>query len=221
MCATHPGPVDRVDWVHHLEQTLENFDDVGGHRCLRMAFEDLELEDALTSVVLPYLRGVGDRWEAGTIGVGQEHFASNVIRSRLSSVMHTQAREHGPLVVLACMPKEHHEFGLMAAALALSQLGWRTCYLGANTPIAELVRACGRLRPDAVLLSAHRPTAYAAHAPVLRHLATSTPVYLGARGASEALAALCDATHVDTDPVAAAHLVHRGLEERTATSATG
>lgn len=131
-----------------------------------MAFEDLALEDALTSVVLPYLKGVGDRWEAGTIGVGQEHLASNVIRSRLSSVMHTQAREHGPLAVLACMPKGHHEFGLTAAALALSQLGWRTCYLGANTPIAELVRACGRLQPDAVLLSAHRPTAYAAHAPV-------------------------------------------------------
>jgi methanogenic corrinoid protein MtbC1 len=221
MCATHPGPVDRVDWVQHLEQTLENFDDIGGHRCLSRVFEDLELEDALTSVVLPYLKGVGDRWEAGTIGVGQEHFASNVIRSRLSTVMQTQAREDGPLVVLACMPKEHHEFGLMAAALALSRLGWRTCYLGANTPIAELVRACGRLQPEAVLLSAHRPTAYAAHAPVLRHLATSTAVYVGARGASAALASLCDAIHVDADPVAGAHLVHRGLEARAATSAAG
>jgi methanogenic corrinoid protein MtbC1 len=218
MCDEHPLP---IDWVQHLERTLENFDDVGGHRCLSRVFEDLELEDALTDVVLPYLKGVGDRWEAGTIGVGQEHFASNVIRSHLSTVRHTQARETGPLVVLACMPKEHHEFGLMAATLTLSRLGWRTCYLGANTPIAELVRACSRLQPDAVLLSAHRPTAYAAHAPVLRHLAASTPVYLGARGASEAHAALCHATHLDTDPVAAAHVVHRGLAAQAEASAAG
>ncbi len=217
MCVTHP---ETPDWVRHLEETLENFDDVGGHRCLTRVFDELSLEDALTNVVMPYLKGVGDRWEAGTIGVGQEHFASNVIRSRLSTVMQTGAREDGPLAVLACLPKEQHEFGLMAAGLALSELGWRVCYLGTNTPIAELVRVCGRLQPDAVLLSAHRQTAYAAHAPVLRHLAAATPLYIGARGATAGLASLCHATHVDADPVAGARLVHAQLTPRVDTPAT-
>lgn len=214
MCTNHPQP---ADWVAHLEETLENFDDVGGHRCLRRVFAEMPVEDALSTVLLPYLRGVGERWEKGTIGVGQEHFASNVIRSRLSTMLQQEARAEGPLVVLACLPKEHHEFGLMAAALTLSRLGWRTCYLGANTPIAELVRVCGRLQPEAVLLSAHRQTAFAAHAPVLRHLAATTPVYIGARGATPSLGELCHAVHLDSDPVVAARLVN---SLRTAPEAT-
>jgi methanogenic corrinoid protein MtbC1 len=217
MCVVHP---ETIDWVRHLEETLENFDDVGGHRCLARVFDELPIEDALTHVVMPYLKGIGDRWEAGTIGVGQEHFASNVIRNRLSIVMQGEANEEGPLVVLACLPKEQHEFGLMASALALTRLGWRTCYLGANTPMAELARACARLQPQAVLLSAHRQTAYAAHAAVLRHLAATTPVYIGAQGATAALAALCDATHVAGGPVEGAQQLHRDATGRPDTSAT-
>lgn len=221
MCVAHPQPLEPDHWVRHLEQTLESFDDVGGHRCLSRVFEDLSIEDALTHVVMPYLKGVGDRWEAGTIGVGQEHFASNVIRSRLSTVLQAQARDDGPLAVLACLPKEQHEFGLMATALALSRLGWRICYLGANTPVPELVRTCGRLHPDAIVLSAHRQTAYAAHATVLRHLAATTPVYLGARGATAGLASLCDSTHLAADPVAGARLVNAELAAPADASATG
>lgn len=205
MCLAHP---ESVDWVRHLEDTLESFDDIGGHRCLSRVFEELPLDEALTTVVMPYLHGLGERWENGTIGVGQEHFASNVIRTRLSILMQETARSDGPRVVLACMPNEHHEFGLMATSLVLAQLGWRTCYLGANTPITELVRACTRLHPDAVVLSAHRETAYAAHAPVLRRLAADTPIHLGAQGASADLVALCEATHLAAGPVEGARHVN-------------
>jgi hypothetical protein len=218
MCTTHSGP---IDWASHLEGTLEHFDDVGGHRCLNKVFEDLPAEEALVDVVLPYLRGLGERWQNGTIGVGQEHFASNVIRTRLSALMQQQSRTEGPLAVFACLPKEQHEFGLMASAVALARMGWRTCYLGANTPAAELVRACGRLHPDAIVLSAHRQTAFAAHAPVLRHLATSTSVYIGARGASHGLGELCHATHLDVDPVAGARRVHEDLGAFAATEVAG
>jgi methanogenic corrinoid protein MtbC1 len=205
MCDEHPRP---IDWVQRLENTLENFDDVGGHRCLSRVFEEMSVEDGLSSVVMPYLHGVGQRWEKGAIGVGQEHFASNVIRARLSAMLQREARAEGPLVVLACLPKEHHEFGLMAAALTFARLGWRTCYLGVSTPMAELVRTCGRLQPDAVVLSAHRQTAYAAHATMLRRLSARASVYIGARGASPSVGDLCRATHLDLDPVAGARLVH-------------
>ena len=203
-CDEHPRP---IDWVQRLENTLENFDDVGGHRCLSRLFEEMQVEDALSTVVMPYLHGIGRRWENGTIGVAQEHFASNVIRTRLSTMLQHEARAEGPLVVLACLPKEHHEFGLMASALTFARLGWRTCYLGVSTPIAELVRACGRLQPDAVVLSAHRQTAYAAHAPMLRRLSARAPLYIGARGASRSVGDLCQARHLDVDPVAGARLV--------------
>ncbi len=207
MPADRPLPATRVE---QLEHTLEAFDEAGGHRILGDVFAELDVENALTDVVLPYLRAVGDRWESGRIGVAQEHFASNVLRSRLSLLMQDAADEvtaQRPLAVLACLPGEHHEFGLMAAALTLSRLGWQVCYLGANTPTAELSLACRTVLPDAVVVGALRPTAFAAHAPALRRLAESTTVYVGAAGASEEIAALCDAIHLDGDPVRAARFV--------------
>jgi methanogenic corrinoid protein MtbC1 len=206
-------PADRIPpetRVQQLEHALETFDEAGGHRILADLFAELDVEAALSEVLLPYLRAVGDRWESGHIGVAQEHFASGVLRSRLSLLMHDAAQAvtaSRPLVVLACLPGERHELGLMAAALTLSRLDWQVCYLGANTPTAELALACRTLRPDAVLVSALRPTAFAAHAPALRRLGDVTTVYLGAAGASAEIADLCGATHLDGDPVWAARFL--------------
>ncbi|EWT02488.1 MerR family transcriptional regulator [Intrasporangium oryzae NRRL B-24470] len=201
-------PTAPEDWLDLLESTLEAFDEAGGHRVLSRLFEDVPVEEALATVVLPYLHAIGERWAKGSIGVAQEHFASNVLRSRLSLLMQAESRDSGPLAVLACLPGEHHEFGLMAMALTLSRLGWRTCYLGPSTPTAELALTCHTLQPAAAILSAHRPTAYAARGPELRRLARTTNVYIGAQGASGELAGLCHATHLKGDPVSGAREVH-------------
>jgi len=208
---TSPGRTTPVEWRARLQATLESFDETGGHRVLGEVFDRLGVEDALSLVVLPYLHDVGERWSNGSIGVGQEHFASNVIRLRLSVLMGADERTDGPLAVLACMPGERHEFGLMATAIAISRLGWRTCYLGASTPTSELAHTCRTLAPDVVILAAHRTTAFAAQAPALRRLAERTTVLLAALGATEEVADLCHATVLHGDPVDAARSVHAEL----------
>ncbi|MGO4601850.1 cobalamin B12-binding domain-containing protein [Terrabacter sp. 2YAF2] len=205
---TTPHRTTPGEWRDGLEETLESFDETGGHRVLSRVFDELGVEDALSLVVLPYLHDVGERWSAGSIGVAQEHFASHVLRSRLSVLMEAPERADGPLAVLACMPGEHHEFGLMATAIVLSRLGWRSSYLGANTPTAELAHTCRMLRPAAVVVAAHRSTAFAAHAPALRRLAGSTTVHLAAHGATDEVAELCGASSLHGDPVWAARALH-------------
>jgi hypothetical protein len=125
--------------------------------------------------------------------------------------MNSEARTDGPLAVLACMPDEHHEFGLMAMSLALSRLGWRTCYLGADTPISELAVTCLTLQPEAVVLSAHRHTAFEAHGPALRRIAASASLHVAGPGATDEVGALCNASHLDGDPVWAARAIHDEL----------
>ena len=199
-------------WVSRLGEALEGFDEAGGHRILSRVFEEMNIEEALGSVVLPYLQAVGDRWESGEIGVAQEHVASNVVRTRLSVAMQAEseaARGDGaPLAVLACVPGEFHEFGLMATALSLSRLGWRTCYLGANTPMSDVALATAKLQPAAVVLAALRETGFAARARGLRKLAESITVYVGGNGATADVADLCDARRLEGDPVTGARRVH-------------
>jgi hypothetical protein len=109
------------------------------------------------------------------------------------------------------MPGEHHEFGLMAMALALSRLGWRTCYLGADAPTAELALTCQTLHPEAVVLTAHHHAAFDAHVEALRRIAECAPLHIAGPGASGDVSELCHASHLDHDPVRAARVLHDEL----------
>jgi methanogenic corrinoid protein MtbC1 len=60
----------------------------------------------------------------------------------------------GPAAVLACLPGEHHDLGLIAFGLALRARGWRIVFLGPDAPVDTVEDACRRLEPDLVILSA-------------------------------------------------------------------
>ena len=164
------------EWVDQLEATLESFDEAGQPRPRRL--RAARRRGRADPGGADYLHRVGQRWEQGKIGVAQEHFASNVLRVRLSMMLHGERGGGGPVAALACMPGEQHEFGLMSLALVLSRLGWQICYLGANTPTAEIAYTARTLRPRVVVLSAHRRTAFAAHGPALRRLGRVTEVHI-------------------------------------------
>ncbi|NOJ82526.1 MerR family transcriptional regulator [Myxococcus xanthus] len=109
---------------------------------------------AFDEVLAPLLCDVGERWEAGTLTVAQEHLVSQMVRARLVSLLHAAPlgrHRHG---VLACFPEEEHEMGLLGAALRLRHLGVRVTLLGQRVPAEDLGRAVLALRPDFVGLSA-------------------------------------------------------------------
>ncbi len=58
------------------------------------------------------------------------------------------------MAVLACLPDEQHDLGLIAFGLALRARGWRIVYLGADTPIETVEDASRRVRPSLIVLAA-------------------------------------------------------------------
>ena len=58
------------------------------------------------------------------------------------------------MAVLACLPGEQHDLGLIAFGLALRSRGWRIVYLGADTPIETVEEASGEVQPSLVVLAA-------------------------------------------------------------------
>ena len=99
------------------------------------------LETVLVSVVLPYLRDLGERWARGEASVVQEHFASNLLRGRLFALARGWERGTGPAALLACAPGEQHDLPLIMFGLALRAQGWRVIFLGADTPLASIAEA--------------------------------------------------------------------------------
>jgi DNA-binding transcriptional MerR regulator len=80
------GPLALDREVDRLRERLETFDDAGTHAVLDELLATCALETVLRDVILPYLMDLGERWRTGEVSVGQEHFASNLLRARLLSL---------------------------------------------------------------------------------------------------------------------------------------
>jgi MerR family transcriptional regulator, light-induced transcriptional regulator len=187
-----------------LREALDALDEPAAQAALDRLLADYTVEAVVRDVLMPYLHELGERWEGGTINVAQEHFASNVVRSRLAGLARGWGRGRGPRAVLACPPGELHDLPLLAFGLVLNRNGWRIAYLGADTPMPDLVRTTRDLRPDAVVLAAVSADRFQACLPDLERLAGIAPLCLAGSGATRELADRAGARLLPGDPVSEA-----------------
>lgn len=119
---------------------------------LGAAHARLGAERWITEVVAPFVEEVGAAWARGELSIGAEHLASEVVRSELMATWRPLvAVANGWHVVLATLPGERHDLGLHMVAVIAGLRGWRVTFLGADTPLDDIVRF-GR-DADVVLLS--------------------------------------------------------------------
>jgi DNA-binding transcriptional MerR regulator len=192
-----------------LAQALERFDEPAAQEAFDRALSAVSIESLLRDLVIPYLHDLGERWEAGTATVAQEHFASNFLRGRLLGLARGWGQGGGPLAILACAPGELHDLPLIAFGLALRAHGWRIAFLGPDTPVGTLADAAVKLEPRLVVVSATSAPRLARVRDELGTLARSTPLALAGAGATNALAKSVGADRLAEDPVTEADRVAR------------
>ena len=165
-----------------LAAAVDAFDEPRAQSTLDRLLAEATVETVLTDVILPYLEELGERWERGEASVAHEHFSTSVLRGRLLGLARGWGRGLGPVALLACLPGERHELGLMAFGLALRSHGWRIAYFGSDTPLNTVEDAADALQPSLVVLSAVTPDLVHAALPQLRTLASRYRVALGGAG---------------------------------------
>jgi methanogenic corrinoid protein MtbC1 len=106
-------------------------------------------------VLLPLLREIGKRWEGKRLSIAAEHFGSSIVRARLQAILASEARRRpqASKVVCACPDGEMHEGGLLAFAVHAAGAGLEVIYLGANTPIDEVLATAEACLARTVALS--------------------------------------------------------------------
>jgi DNA-binding transcriptional MerR regulator len=208
---TAAGPPPLQAAARELTGALDRFDEEQAHAVLDRLLAAYRIETILRELLVPYLHELGERWARGEISVAQEHFASNLLRGRLLGLARGWGQGHGPAAVLACLPGEQHDLGLLAFGITLYRRGFRIIYLGPDTPIATIHQATESLRPDLVVLAGTVPEPFAAHASAIAELAHLTTVALGGAGATAELATGTGARLLDQDPVSAAEHMDRDL----------
>ena len=140
--------------VAELTAALDAFDEPAAQDVLDRALAVATLESVIGEVILPYLSEIGARWRRGEASIAQEHFASSILRGRLLGLARGWGLGIGPVALLACVPGERHDLGLIAFGLALRDRGWRITYLGPDTPVGTVSEAARTLRPALVVLHA-------------------------------------------------------------------
>ena len=187
-----------------LADALDRYDEPRAQAILDRLLAVATVDTLLSEVVLPYLRELGERWSRGEASVAQEHFASSIVRGRLLGLARGWGLGLGPTAVLACLPGEQHDLGLIAFGLALRSRGWRIVYLGSDSPIETVEEVARQLDPSLVVLTAVSSEPVEPVLPQLRALAGRHRLALaGAAAASGALEG-SGALALSGDPVAEA-----------------
>lgn len=117
------------------------------------------LEDVLLDIVQPAQFEIGRMWQLNQITVAQEHLATATSQSVLAQLTYTGLfRDLPPSIGLTmiamCPGDELHEFGMRAVSDMFALRGWKSLFLGAQTPLDDVVALVNQHRPDLLALSA-------------------------------------------------------------------
>jgi MerR family transcriptional regulator, light-induced transcriptional regulator len=184
-----------------LAEALDQLDETRAHATLDHVLALFTLDTVLRDVLLRYLHELGERWERGEATVGQEHFASNLLRGRLLALAQGWGRGAGPRAVLACAPDELHDLPLVCLGLALRARGWTITYLGSATPVSSVAEAIREVEPAVVVVSAARRELFDAAIGELTGLKLRGRLAIAGPGASPELAERAGALLLVDDPV--------------------
>ncbi len=122
---------------------------------LSLSFAEYGLSVVIDTLILPFLRNIGELWESGRWSEDQEHLSSLATRDFIVRRMRDlpDPPSHAPTLLCSCIPGERHDIMLNIAMLEARRFGWFTLFLGPDPAPNALFSAVHRLQPNVVLLS--------------------------------------------------------------------
>jgi DNA-binding transcriptional MerR regulator len=163
--------------------SIMRFDVMKASDLLSRAGVLLDRNAFLYQVVMPTLREIGNRWEAGKLSPAHEHLVSAQIRGLLDTLL----RQHAPLpgapkVIITTPPDEHHELGAATGALLAATRGFAAIYLGPNLPEPDIALAVKESRADLLVLGVQHgmtPGEVERFSQLLEHLSEHVETWIG------------------------------------------
>ena len=116
---------------------------------------DADLKELYEDLFQRSLYQVGELWESNKISVAVEHLAT-AITEQLLHLAYPKiftAAHYGKKAVISCVANEYHQVGAKMVADIFEMNGWDGYFLGANTPIGDLMQLIEDSSPDMLGLS--------------------------------------------------------------------
>jgi len=117
--------------------------------------QNVAIEKIYTQIFQRALYQVGEYWEMNKISVATEHMATALTETlmiRLQPKIFSIERI-GKKAVVACIANEYHQVGAKMIADIFEMNGWDGYFIGANTPLKDLIHFIKEQKPDLIGLS--------------------------------------------------------------------
>ncbi len=117
--------------------------------------ENLTIQELYENIIKKSLYEIGVLWENNKISVATEHLASSIVEAILNE-LYTKiisAKKINKKVIVACIENEFHQIGIKMISDVFEMNGWNTYFLGANTPIQDLISYVKKIKPDFLAVS--------------------------------------------------------------------
>jgi len=193
-----------------MMQAISTFDEHRLDSTYNDALSLYPVDIVSSRLITPLLQKLGKQWKESGSGIAEEHFFSVYLRNKLGArIQHMNLRTTGPLLLIACLPGEQHEIGMLLFSLAALNYGYRALILGANLPLDQIPAVVEKRACDAIVLSGFSKPArdlFKQHLPKLVS-SVSIPVFTGG--------ALADRHKDEIESVQAIYAgtdIHTGLE---------
>ena len=138
-----------------LLQALTQHDEMLANQVMREALASYSIEDLIFGVIGPLFTEIGEAWRNAQINIATEHFATNHLRRQLLMWLQSAPPAYSVRpIVLACVPDELHEGGLIMLAVLLRRLRWPILYLGQSVDFPDLARFVDETNPALIVFVA-------------------------------------------------------------------
>lgn len=127
-----------------------------------LAQKGLSIFEIYSNYLKPVMYEVGRLWENGELTIVQEHQISRIVESMVDVVIpyNIPIVKTDRSVILTSLNSERHLIGLKMIAELFKYNGWKTYYLGNNTPWMSIRRLINLENIDLVIISSTYATEY-------------------------------------------------------------
>jgi len=117
--------------------------------------DEIKIQKLYTELFQKSMYEVGELWELNKISVAREHLATTITESMLSATYPYlfTGIQASKKAIISCTANEYHQLGGKMVADIFELHGWDAHFLGANTPVKELLELIDDIKPDLVGLS--------------------------------------------------------------------
>lgn len=120
--------------------------------------EGIDIINIYENYIIPSLRDYHCNAKEEEICIWKEHTRTAIIRTILEStypylIRAKKEKSIDKFIVIACPQEEYHEIGAIISANYFYLMGFKTKYIGANTPSFEIKSALKIMSPDYLALS--------------------------------------------------------------------